>query len=141
VAQAYWHRLCLRHWHKQAGCTKPVPLGLGEVKINLSLCHGTSHIPPSGHSLCHGTSSIPRRSLYLFHLCQLVTKSGSTRPWNCSSDLRGRGMLSRSLGPMILVFCPVHDTHMKLVRTRVLMVTARDKQMRDQSSPRGRGSR
>ena len=84
---------------------------------------------------------LPRWSLYLFHLCQLVTKSGSTRPWNCSSDLRGRGMLSRSLGPMILVFCPVHDTHMKLVRTRVLMVTARDKQMRDQSSPRGRGSR
>jgi len=80
VAQAHWHRLCLCHWHKQAGCTKPVPLGLGEVKINLSLCHGTSHIPPSGHSLCHGTSSIPRWSLYLFHLCQLVTKSGSTRP-------------------------------------------------------------
>jgi len=32
VGQAYWNRLCLSHWHKQAGCTKPVPLGLGEVK-------------------------------------------------------------------------------------------------------------
>ena len=37
--------LCLSHWHTQAGCTKPVPLGLGEVKRDLSLCHGTSHIP------------------------------------------------------------------------------------------------
>ena len=45
VGQAYWNRLCLSHWHKQAGCTKPVPLGLGEVKRDLSLCHGTSHIP------------------------------------------------------------------------------------------------
>jgi len=34
-----------------------------------------------GLSLCHGTSSIPRWSLYLFHLCQLVPQSGSTRPW------------------------------------------------------------
>jgi len=45
VGQAYWNRLCLSHWHKQAGCTKPVPLGLGEVKRDLILCHGTSHIP------------------------------------------------------------------------------------------------
>jgi len=45
VVQAYWNRLCLSHWHKQAGCTKPVPLGLGEVKRDLSLCHVTSHIP------------------------------------------------------------------------------------------------
>jgi len=45
VGQAYWNRLCLSHWHKQAGCTKLVPLGLGEVKGDLSLCHGTSHIP------------------------------------------------------------------------------------------------
>ena len=45
VGQAYWNRLFLSHWHKQAGCTKPVPLGLGEVKRHLSLCHGTSHIP------------------------------------------------------------------------------------------------
>jgi len=28
VGQAYWNRLCLSRWHKQAGCTKPVPLGL-----------------------------------------------------------------------------------------------------------------
>jgi len=45
VGQEYWNRLCLSHWHKQAGCTKPVPLGLGEVKRDISLCHGTSHIP------------------------------------------------------------------------------------------------
>ena len=45
VGQAYWNRLCLSHWHRQAGCTKPVPLGLGEVERDLSLCHGTSHIP------------------------------------------------------------------------------------------------
>ena len=94
------HRLCLCHWHKQAGCTKPVPLGLGEVKINLSLCHGTSHIPPSGHSLCHDTNSIPQWSLYLFHLCQLVTKNGSTRPWMLSKGstlLRGCWFWSKKL--------------------------------------------
>ena len=34
--------------------------------------------------MCHGTSSIPRWSWYLFHFCQLVPKSGSTRPWNFS---------------------------------------------------------
>ena len=45
VRQAYWKRLCLSQWDKQAGCTKPDPLGLGEVKRDLSLCHGTSHIP------------------------------------------------------------------------------------------------
>ena len=45
VGQAYWNRLCLSQWAKQAGCTKPVPLGLGEVKRDLSLCQGTSHIP------------------------------------------------------------------------------------------------
>jgi len=45
VGQAYWNRLCLSQWDKQAGCTKPVPLALGEVKRDLSVCHGTSHIP------------------------------------------------------------------------------------------------
>jgi len=45
VGQAYWNRLCLSQWDKQAGCTKPDPLGLKEVKRDLSLCHGTSHIP------------------------------------------------------------------------------------------------
>ena len=29
----------------QVGCTKPVPLGLGEVKRDLFFCHGSSHIP------------------------------------------------------------------------------------------------
>ena len=41
-----------------------------------------SYTHDGDHSLCHGTSSIPRWSLHLFHLCQLVPKSGSTRPWN-----------------------------------------------------------
>jgi len=45
VGQSYWNRLCLSHWHKQGGCTKPVPLGLGQVKRDLSVYHGTSHIP------------------------------------------------------------------------------------------------
>ena len=45
VRKAYWNRLCLSQWDKQAGCTKPVPLRLGEVKRELSLCHSTSHIP------------------------------------------------------------------------------------------------
>jgi len=37
VGQSYWNRLYFSHWDKQAGCTKPVPLGLGEVKRDLSL--------------------------------------------------------------------------------------------------------
>ena len=41
VGQVYWNRLRLSQWDKQAGCTKPVPLGLGEVKRDLC----TSHIP------------------------------------------------------------------------------------------------
>jgi len=41
----YWNRLCLSQWDKKAGCTKPVPLGLGQIKRDLSLCHGTSHLP------------------------------------------------------------------------------------------------
>jgi len=79
VGQAYWNRLCLSHWHKQAGCTKPVLLGLGEVKRDLAPWH-KSYTHDGDLSLCHGTSSIPRWSLYLFQLCQLVPQSGSTRP-------------------------------------------------------------
>jgi len=44
VGQAYWNRLCLSHWHKQAGCNKPVPLGLGQVKrdqVQQLPCHGS----------------------------------------------------------------------------------------------------
>ena len=41
VGQADWDRLCLSKWDRQAACTKPVPLGLGKVKRDLALSHGT----------------------------------------------------------------------------------------------------
>jgi len=52
----HWHvnLSCVPHCFFPAKCvfsaffkyfSKPVPLGLGEVKRDLSLCHGTSHIP------------------------------------------------------------------------------------------------
>jgi len=43
-----------------------------------------------GHVLCHGTNSIPRWNLYLFHLCQIVPKSGSTRPWKIQREATHR---------------------------------------------------
>jgi len=59
VGQPDWDRLCLSQWDRQAACTKPVPLGLGKVKRDLSLSHGTSHIPTLEAFPCPGTSSIP----------------------------------------------------------------------------------
>jgi len=46
--KADWDRLCLSHWNRlclsqgdrHATCTKPVPVGLGKVKSDLSLSHG-----------------------------------------------------------------------------------------------------
>jgi len=55
--------LCLSQWDRQAACTKPVPLGLGKVKRDLSLSHGTSHIPALEAFPCPGTSSIPTMEL------------------------------------------------------------------------------
>jgi len=43
----------------QAGCLYQIPLGLGKVKRDLSLSHGTSHIPTLEAFPCPGTSSIP----------------------------------------------------------------------------------
>jgi hypothetical protein len=63
VGQADWDRLCLSQWDRQAACTKPVPLGLGKVKRDLSLSHGTSHIPTLEAFPCPGTSSIPTMEL------------------------------------------------------------------------------
>jgi len=61
LGQADLDRLCLSHWDRQAACTKPVPLGL--VKRDLSLSHGTSHIPTLKAFPCPGTISIPTMEL------------------------------------------------------------------------------
>jgi len=63
MGQANWDRLCLSQWDRQAACTKPVPLGLGKVKRDLALSHGTSHIPKLEAFSCPGTSSIPTMEL------------------------------------------------------------------------------
>jgi len=56
-------RLCLSQWNRKAACTKPVPLGIGKVKRDLSLSHGTSHIPTLEAFPCLGTSCIPMMEL------------------------------------------------------------------------------
>jgi len=63
VGQADWDRLCLSQWDRQVACTKPVPLGLGKVTKDLSLSHGTSHIPTLEAFPCPGTSFIPTMEL------------------------------------------------------------------------------
>ena len=57
----------------------------------------TSYTHDGGLSVCHGTSSIPRWSLYLFHLCQLVPQSGSTRPWKIRRWTGGLSKVTRGL--------------------------------------------
>ena len=56
-------QVVLVQWDRQPACTKPVPLGLGKVKRDLSLSHGTSHIPTLEAFPCPGTSSIPTMQL------------------------------------------------------------------------------
>ena len=43
VGQADWDRLCLSQWDRHAACTRPVPLGLGKVKRDLSPVPWTGH--------------------------------------------------------------------------------------------------
>ena len=70
VEQADWDRLCLSQLDRQAPCFNPVPLALGKVKRDLSLSHGTSHIPTLEAFPCPGTSSI----LYTHHgACPICT--------------------------------------------------------------------
>jgi len=58
VGQADWD-LCLSQWDKHSLSQ----LGLGKVKIDLSLSHGTGHIPTLEAFPCPGTSSIPTMEL------------------------------------------------------------------------------
>ena len=66
----------LSHWDKTVGQAQPVPvgqtdwekhslsqLGLEKVKRDLSLSHGTSHIPTLEAFPCRGTNSIPTMEL------------------------------------------------------------------------------
>jgi len=71
----------LSQWDRQAACTKPVPQGLGKVKSDLSLSHGTSLViyPRWSPFLVPGQVLYPRWILPQFHLSQLVPQSGSTR--------------------------------------------------------------
>ena len=70
VGQADWDKLCLSQWDKHSLSQ----LGLGNVKRDLSLSHGTSHIPTLEAFPCPGTSSYPRWSLSQFHLSNLSHK-------------------------------------------------------------------
>jgi len=59
VGQADWDKLCLSQWDKH----RLSQLGLGKVKRDLSLSHGTSHIPTLEAFPCPGTSSLPTMEL------------------------------------------------------------------------------
>ena len=121
-----------RRWHKQIGtgcacawlvvpilfqfgCTKPVPGWLYQT-CSIGSVRGQkrplllpwvkpwvkSYTHDGGHSLTHGSSSIPRWSLYLFHSCQLVPKSGSTRQFVCLFVWgKTRKSILRSLSPIV----------------------------------------
>jgi len=54
------------------GQAQLIPLGLGKVKRDLSLSHGTSRIPALEDFPCPGTSSIPTMELVPIPLVQLV---------------------------------------------------------------------
>ena len=59
VGQADWDKVCLSQWEKYSLSR----LGLGKVKRDLSLSHGTSQIPTLEAFPCPGTSSIPTMEL------------------------------------------------------------------------------
>ena len=67
VGQADWDKVCLSQWDKhslsQWDKHSLSQLGLGKVKRDLSLSHGTSHIPTLEAFPCPGTSSIPTMEL------------------------------------------------------------------------------
>jgi len=78
----FWNRLCLSHWHKEGDCTKPVPLGLGEVKRDLSLCHGTSHIPTMEAITCAMAQTLYHDGAFTCSTCANLCQKVSTRLWN-----------------------------------------------------------
>ena len=59
VGHADWDKLCLSQWDKHSLSQ------LGKVKRDLSLSHGTSHIPTLEAFPCPGTSSIPGPTMEL----------------------------------------------------------------------------
>jgi len=63
------------------------PIGRGQKRPLLVPWH-KAYTHDRGLSLYHDTSTIPRWILFLFHLCQLVPLSGSTRPWKFSLIFR-----------------------------------------------------
>jgi len=94
VGRAYWNRLCLSHWHKQAGCTKPVPLGLGEVKRDLSLCHGRSLIPTMEVIPCAMAQALYHDGTCTCSTCAKLCKK---------VGIQGRGKILWN------EFCPFHE--------------------------------
>jgi len=112
MAQADWHRLCLclgnkynlSQWDnileqvvlvplaRQPGWTKPVPLGLGQVKRDLSLCHGTSHIPTMEAIPCGMAQDLYHDGACTYstcaNLCQKVGLQGRGlfHPWADSEE-------------------------------------------------------
>ena len=72
--QADWDKLCLSQFDKHSLSQ----LGLGKVKRDLSLSHGTSHIPTLEAFPCPGTSSIPTMELVLQGRESLIRTSSVT---------------------------------------------------------------
>ena len=89
VQQTDWDRLCLSQWDRHVAYTKPVPLGLGKVKRDMSLSHGQVIYPRWRPVLVAGQALCPRWNLSQSNLSQPVPQSETTRPWKCSLETFG----------------------------------------------------
>jgi len=65
VPMGDWDNMCLYQWDKH----NLSQMGLGKVKRDLSLSHGTSHVPTLEAFPCPGTSSIPTMELVPVQTC------------------------------------------------------------------------
>jgi len=74
---------------------KPVPLGLGEVKRDLSLCHGTSHIPTMENIPCD--------------MAQALYHNGSCTCSTCANLYQKVGLQDRALVPVVYPSAKIHS--------------------------------
>jgi len=97
---------CFKSWHltkfrvipyqRGPSCTKPVPLGQGKVKRDLSLSHGQVIYPHWRPVPVAGQALYPQRNLSQSNLSPPVPQSGTTRPWRPISSLIFSGTGCRS---------------------------------------------
>ena len=84
---SHWDRLCLSQWDRHTACTRPVTMGLGKVKRDLSLSHGQVIYPRWRPVLVAGQALCPRWNLSQSNLSQPVPQSGTTMPWKSRIEI------------------------------------------------------